>query len=164
MALPLFYSCKSLMYMNMSKAVEGGLAGATVISLLTETLKGVKKNGRDLGSKGFRKSLKNMHSKKSLRSNELIQLAGQLLDSTAYLGLTSFGKRKNSVLRGAILGTAAGLGTVLLNNHGYNDDVYTAEDEENPNKKLLTQAMQVGLYTLGGLIAGKVIQKKKKKK
>lgn len=75
------------------------------------------------------------------------------------------------MLRGGVLGTAAGMGAVLLNGdasrrngqaHGHDGYHFL----QMPKDPLLSQVLEVSLYTIGGLIAGKVIQgtgKKNKK-
>jgi hypothetical protein len=162
--------------MKLASAIEGGLAGATTISLLGETLR--KINGQTSGvnvfdGKSLKKRFKKAKSnKKGESTKEFIQLAGDLLGSTTFLGLTSLGKRKNALLRGALLGAAAGLGSVLLKEkdnkkhekHGP-DGRPTSSLAKDP---LLAKAIEVGLYTAGGMIAAKLIQKastrKKRKK
>jgi hypothetical protein len=162
--------------MKLASALEGGLAGATTISLLTDTLKRI--NGHSSGpnvfkSKNLGKRFKKARSKKPLKATkQIIQLAGDLLGSTAFLGLSSLGKKKNAMMRGALLGTAAGLGSVLLNSHEEKKRHKANGHEGYPptgvaKDTLLTKALEVSLYTIGGMIAGRVIEgvgKKKKRK
>lgn len=69
------------------------------------------------------------------------------------------------MLRGALLGTTAGLGAVLLNGNDKDSDFSEGNHMNGVNKnELFSKAIEVGLYTLGGLVAGKVIQGPKKKK
>jgi hypothetical protein len=161
--------------MKLASAIEGGLAGATTISLLGETLR--KINGKPSGTTGFngkklKKRFKKGKSKKPLKATkQYVRLAGELLGSTAFLGFSSLGKKKNAMLRGALLGTAAGLGAVLLNDHN-KDEPGTNGHEGYPtllpaSDTMLSKALEVGLFTIGGLIAGRMVQgpgKKKKKK
>jgi hypothetical protein len=163
--------------MKLENAIEGGLTGATTISLLGETLRKIDGNSSHhnvFDGKGLKKRFKKVKSKKSGKSTkEFIQLAGDLLGSTSFLGLSSLGKKKNAALRGALLGAAAGLGAVLLSD---NDE---REEKEDGHKAyassklaedtLLTKATHVALFTAAGFVAGKLIQgatknKKKKKK
>lgn len=164
--------------MKLASAIEGGLAGATTISLISETLR--KLDGRAPGANGIKgkklkKRLKKAGSKKNpaRATEQYIHLAGDLLSAASVLGFTSLGKKKHAVLRGALLGAAAGLGAVLLND--YNEDRHN--DKANGHEgfpstmvakdPLLQKALEVGLFTVGGMIAGKIFQgsgKKKKRK
>ncbi len=84
--------------MKLASAIEGGLAGATTISLLGETLR--KINGKPSGANEFTgkklmKRFKKGKSKKPLKATkQYIRLAGDLLGSTAFLGFTSLSKKK----------------------------------------------------------------------
>lgn len=162
--------------MKLASAIEGGLAGATTISLIGETLR--KLDGRQPGANGLthkrlKKRFKKAKGKKSKKSTEqYVKLAGDLLGAASVLGFTSLGKRKNAVLRGALLGAAAGLGAVLLDDHaGHNHHQSNGHEgfQETMLAKdtTLQKAMEVGLFTIGGMIAGKILQgagKKKKRK
>lgn len=157
--------------MKVASALEGGLAGATTISLLTDTLRRINGHSSHVNlfnGKNLKRRFKKARSKKPLKATrQFIRLAGDLLGSTAFLGMSSLGKRKNAMLRGALLGTAAGLGSVLLNRP---DKHQKANGHEGysptglAKDRLLSKALEVSLYTIGGLIAGKVIQRSGKKK
>jgi hypothetical protein len=164
--------------MKLASAIEGGLAGVTTISLISEALRemdGKAPGANGIKSKKLKKRLKKAGSKKSAAKSteQYIRLAADLLGAASVLGFTSLGKKKNAVLRGALLGAAAGLGAVLLNDfkedrqngkiNGHEGFPYTML----PKDTLLQKAAEVGLFTLGGIIAGKMMQgpgKKKKKK
>ena len=164
--------------MKLASAIEGGLAGATTISLLGETLRRI--DGKPLGKNGIKtKRLKKRfkkagNQKKPLEATkQYVQLAGDLLGAASVLGFTSLGKRKNALLRGALLGTAAGLGAVFLDNHTHDHRPNRTNGHEGYTATMmakdttLQKVLEVGLFTLGGLVAGKIVQaagKKKKKK
>src|SRR5688572_21860502 len=161
--------------MKVNSALEGGLAGATTISLLTDTLRHIKGGASQkklLNGKYLKKRFKKAGSKKPLKATrQFIQLAGDVLGSTAFLGLTSLGKKKNAMLRGGLLGTAAGLGSVFLNGHDHEKAKANGHEGfpymSHRGDSMMSKALEVSLYTIGGLIAGKVIEgtsKKKKKK
>lgn len=163
--------------MKLAQAIEGGLAGATTISLLTNTLRkidGSATQGTLFDGRNLQKRFKKARSKKPGKAaKQYIRLAGDVLESAAFLGLTSLGKRKHAMLRGAILGTIAGLGAEFMHEAKEDKDKSSdvlLEDEQKtvaPKEDLLKKAARVGLYTAGGLVAGKVIQlagKKKRKK
>lgn len=159
---------------KLASALEGGLAGVTTISLLTETLRkinGHSSNNHLLDGRNLKRRFKKAKSKKPQKATkQFIRLAGDLLSSTAFLGVSSLGKKRNAMLRGGVLGTAAGLGSVLLNGlengHGKTNGQEGYHLTGLPKDKFLSQVLEVSLYAIGGLIAGKVIQgvgKKKKK-
>lgn len=163
--------------MTLASAIEGGLAGATTISLLGETLRKIE--GRSAGANGvkgkkLKKRFKKAGSKKPHKATEeYVKLAGDLLGAASVLGFTSLNKKKNAVLRGALLGTAAGLGAVLLDDYSHKKQNSKINGHEGfPSTMLakdtvMQKALEVGLFTVGGMIAGKLLQgsgKKKKRK
>jgi hypothetical protein len=157
--------------MKLSSAIEGGLAGATTISLLGQTLRKINGDSSHVNvfnGKNLKKRFKKAKSKKPLKATkQFIGLAGDLLGSTAFLGLKPLNKRKNAVLRGALLGTAAGLGSVLLDGHRGNKETFHGENGHSLTPRTndsLTRALEVGLYAVGGMIAGKLVQRVGKKR
>lgn len=158
--------------MKLASVIEGGLAGATTVSLLSEALR--KINGHSskpalFNGAHLKKRFKKAKSKKPMKATkQFIGLAGDLLGSTAFLGFKPLTKKKNAALRGALLGAAAGLGSVLLNdqekNKGKFDKSGDYSFEATEKDTLLTKALEVGLFTVGGMIASKMIQRSTKKK
>lgn len=159
--------------MKLSSAIKGGLAGASTISLLGETLQ--KMNGHSsqpngIKGKSLRKRFKKVKSRKSGKATkQFIGLAGDLLGNASFLGLDKLTKKKNAVLGGALLGAAAGLGAVWLNDrdeeHSDGKDGYPFT--KMPKDPVLEKVLQVALFTVGGMLAGKLVKetsKKKKKK
>ncbi len=161
--------------MKLGSAIEGGLAGVTTLSLLGETLRKIDGKPNGISSKRVKKRLKKAGSKKKpmKAAQQYIQLAGDVLGAASLLGFSSFGKKKNAVLRGAMLGAAAGLGAVLLNDRQHDDHTDRLNGHEGFQSTMtatdttLQKAMEVALFTLGGMLAGKMIKgagKKKRKK
>ncbi|HEV7332455.1 MAG TPA: hypothetical protein VGN63_15565 [Flavisolibacter sp.] len=154
--------------MNLVNAIEGGLAGASTISLLGETLRnfdGHTSDSKKIKGKNLKKLFKKASSQKPMKAaKQFIGLAGDLLGSTAFLRFTSLGKRKHAMLRGAILGTAAGLGAVFLNDHQQKEKTKKINGHEGyPSTEMartpvVQKAVEVGLFTLGGLLAGRILQ------
>jgi hypothetical protein len=147
--------------MRFASALEGGLTGATTLTLLQEALHKLDSHAPRplLHKSGIIKEIKKNASKQGGNNTGLyIKLAGELLSSVAYFGLAGFGKNKNALLRGGLLGAAAGLGSAFLQNDkeatavGVDGAEYTTESTK---KKVLT----VTMYTVGGLLAGAAIQK-----
>jgi hypothetical protein len=178
MAFALFGSIVyKIQTMKLANAIEGGLAGATTISLIGETLRKIE--GKPAGTNGlngkkFKKRLKKADHKKPQKALEqYIHLAGDVLGAASMLGFSSIGKKKNAVLRGALLGAAAGVGAILLDDFKQDKDNGKLNGHEGfPFVKLakdsnVQKALEVAMFTIGGMIAGKLVQgnvKKKKKR
>jgi hypothetical protein len=150
--------------MKLASAIEGGVTGATTLSLLQEALHKIDaKAPRPLLHKsGILKQLK----KKSGKGNKhelYIKLAGELLGNAAFFGMAGLGKRKNAVLTGGLLGAAAGLGTAFLQEDEEGENGFEAIDNGFTRDELEKKLMTVALYTAGGLLAGVAIKKLKKK-
>lgn len=144
--------------MKLANAIEGGITGATTLGLLQEALHKIDPKApraKLLNSPGIIKRIRKQSKKKGGVSNKLyINLAGELLSNAAYFGLSALGKKKNAVLRGGILGAAAGLASAFLN------DTKDEPDQNDLRNKILT----ITLYTAGGMLAGAAIKKMNKKK
>ena len=74
-------------------------------------------------------------------------LAGDLIANTMYYGLVGVANAGNAVLAGAALGAAAGVGGVLL-------PPRLGLGDSEVRRTRQTQALTVGLYLVGGVIAG----------
>lgn len=157
--------------MKLANAIEGGLAGASTLTLLQQTLH-KKRAGQSpvpLHKSGLIKEFRKAGKKKKGSPKLYIKLAGELLANAATFGLTAIGKKRNAVLRGALLGAGAGLGVAFLqdaeSNEGVNHPMLTSEEKR---KALHDQLFTIGLYTAGGALAGYAVRqwsgKKKKKK
>jgi hypothetical protein len=153
--------------MKLANAIEGGITGATTLTLLQEAITKIdpaKPGMKFLQKPGIIKKLRKKSKNGEDQTKLYIDLAGELLSSAAYYGLTAIGKKKNAVLRGGLLGVAAGLGSILFN-HAEKDEF--TDNGENEWKQ---QAITVALYTAGGVLAGMATKnltkgrKKKKKK
>lgn len=159
--------------MKLPAAIEGGLTGATTLGLIHETLNKISGSPHtNVFKKGrLGKRLRKAASRKGMKAvRQYVRLAGDLLGSSAFWSLSAVG-RQNAVLTGGLLGTTAGLGSVFLNGeepkngkrvNGHERQPLMAEEE-----KLSTKILEVSLYTIGGLIAGTLVDRmggKKRKK
>jgi len=149
--------------MKLASAIEGGITGATTLSLLQEALHKIDtKSPRPFFHKsGVVKQLKKSSGKPHKQHKLYIALAGELLASIGYFGMAGLGKKKNAVLTGGLLGAAAGLGIAFFNEDDDAKRVNGAEidAEDELQKKIIT----VALYTAGGLLAGTAIKRLDKK-
>jgi hypothetical protein len=171
-ALPLSHTTESKKEecMKLAHAIEGGLAGASTLTLLQQTLH--KKRSTQapvpLHKSGLIKEFRKAGKKKKGSPQLYIKLAGELLANAAAFGLTAIGKKKNAVLRGALLGAGAGLGVAFLQDAtDSKEDNGTLQAHESTTKSLYDQLFTIGLYTAGGALAGYALKKwsgKKKKK
>ena len=132
------------------KKLLGGLAGAIVLNLIHETYRRFdhKAPRVDLvGEEALTKILKTTGNK-PLTGNKLYAatLVGDVLSNAAYFSLIGFGSRKHLMARGAVYGTAAGAGALILTKYmGLNDAPI--------NRSTRTKVLTVSWYLIGGLVA-----------
>jgi hypothetical protein len=147
--------------MKLTNAIEGGLAGATTLTLLQEALHRIDhRSPRPLLHKsGIIKKLRK--GSKGHDSKLYIRLAGELLGNAALFGLTGLGKKKNAILRGGLLGATAGLGSAFLADEREKEKEILQPDGTTTIRKNGTKdkIITVTLYTLGGILAGAAVQK-----
>ncbi|WP_207896518.1 hypothetical protein [Flaviaesturariibacter flavus] len=146
--------------MRTTDALLGGLAGSALLTATHETLRRtVPKAPRMdlLGMEAIRKLLAKGHPNQPGTARLFwITMAGDLLTNALYYSLGGV-KAKHPVVRGTILGIAAGIGGVLLPQPlGLN--------EQHSMRTAATALMTIGIYTLGGLAAGLVLRLLQKKR
>jgi hypothetical protein len=139
----------------MYKALIGGFIGAATVTLLNESLRRLSGNTPRLDKLGEEATAKTIESLggKPPQGNNLYatSLAADILSNTLYYSSAAANK-DNPLLAGAGLGIMAGLGAVYLPEQVGLDPDHTAATDP---KKWIT----IGLYTLGGIIAGAVIKR-----
>eukprot|EP01035_Chromulina_nebulosa_P004004 gene4004-5472_t len=136
--------------MSLLKAFAGGLAGSLVLTMSHQLLKKMYADaprmdllGEEALSKGMTKLGIEVPEEDKLRK---IALAGDILANTLFFGAAAGILSASS--KGTILGIAAGVGGVYLPKKlGLNS--------YHSNKTLQTKILTVGLYALGGYVAGK---------
>lgn len=139
--------------MKLSSAIGGGLAGAVVLTLLHETLRRstdvaprMDLLGMEAAAKTLQKADTDVPPKDSLFK---LTMAGDLLSNSLYYSVMGVGKDRDAILRGALLGIAAGIGAVYLPKPlGLN--------AAPSNRTVETKILTVSLYTIGGIVAGAV--------
>lgn len=138
--------------MSILKSMVGGLAGACVLTLVHETVRRTIPNAPRmdiLGMQAIAKGLR-MTGHTPPKSEEKLHtwaMVGDVVSNSLYYSFAGTGSSALKV--GAVLGAAAGAGAVLLPGP-------LGLSEEPSNRTPETQAMTVGLYLLGGLVAGVV--------
>ena len=137
-------------------SVLGGLAGATALTILHESVK-------QFDSKAPRMDLLGMtvlsRIIRSIGKNPpppdrlyLYTMAGDLLSNALYYSLAGMGKRKSILERGAALGIAAGLGAIFLPKPMHLNEEYS-------NRTPHTQVLTMTYYLVGSLIASALMKK-----
>lgn len=139
--------------MKLTAAIGGGIAGAIVLTAIHETVRRSNSNAPRMDLLGMEAIAKTLDSvgAKIPREDTLFKLtmAGDLVSNSLYYSVAGFGNERYALLRGAILGLAAGIGAVYLPKPlGLN--------EAPSNRSYQTQLMTVALYSIGGLAAGAI--------
>src|SRR5947209_6611885 len=101
--------------LNMMKAAVAGVAGAAVLTVIHQTTRKVSGDAPRLDTLGMRGLARLSGTPDGELSQELYDLAliGDLAGNGIYFGMAGLGGR-NSILTGALLGAAAGLGSVII--------------------------------------------------
>ena len=136
--------------MKLLSAIGGGFVGAAALTLLHETLRRVNADAPRmdlLGMEAISKSLEAAHVPVPNEDNLFnITMVGDIISNSLYYSVASIGDEKKVLLRGILLGLAAGFGAVYLPKPlGLN--------ESPSNRTAETKLMTVGLYAFGGLAA-----------
>lgn len=147
--------------MKATTALAGGLAGATAVTLIHESIKAVVPEAPRmdrLGMQALAKTLRKANQKVPPEQTLFtMTLVGDLLSNALYYSAAGIGSEKNLWVRGSLLGLAAGIGAVVLPEPmGLN--------KQHSNRTLSTKVMTVGLYVAGSLVTTAVIKLLNRKK
>ena len=147
--------------MKAATALAGGLAGATAITLIHESIKAVvpqaprmDRLGMQAISKGLRKANKEVPEENTLFT---LAMAGDLISNALYYSAAGIGSERNIWVRSSVLGLAAGLGAVLLPQP-------LGLSKRHSGRTTSTKIMTVGLYVAGSLVTTAVIKLLNKKR
>lgn len=137
--------------MTSLQAFGSGMAGALALTAVHETVRQYSSKAPRMdiyASRAIIRSVEAMGreppSDKRLYEASMI---GDVVSNTVYYSLVGFGSPERALARGALLGLAAGVGAVAL-------PPLMKLGEAPSNRTRSTQAMAVGWYLLGGLVAG----------
>lgn len=140
--------------MKTSTALISGLAGAATLTIVHEIVKRMDPKaprmdllGMNAISKLMMKGHKTPPDRKTLF---FITMAGDLIANALYYSLTGVG-HKGKWLKGSLLGTAAGIGGVLLPKPMGLNPAYSSRTNA-------TKVMTVALYLIGGLVTSAVLK------
>ena len=139
--------------MKLLSAIGGGFAGAVALTLLHECVRRLNEDAPRmdrLGMEAISNSLKATDVPVP-KEDELfnITMAGDIISNSFYYSLSGIGGEENVVVRGALLGLAAGVGAVYLPKP-------LGLDEAPSNRTLQTKLMTVGYYLTGGIVGSLV--------
>ncbi|AKD02555.1 hypothetical protein POKO110462_23135 [Pontibacter korlensis] len=137
---------------NVIKAVAGGFVGACVVTLVHETVRRFVPDAPRmdvLGMRSISKLMKKGGAQPPQDDDKLHTwaLVGDIISNSLYYSMAGSGK--SALWRGSILGAAAGAGAVLLPGP-------MGLGEKPSNRTPKTQAMAIGYYLLGGMVAAAV--------
>ena len=140
--------------MKLLSAIAGGFAGACALTLLHETLRRIDPDAPRmdlLGMDALSKSL-NLTNQSAPAKDELFgwTMAADIVSNGLYYSLAGATKSDKTFMSGSLLGTAAGIGAVVL--PGPMGLIKGAS-----NRTTKTKLLTIGLYLAGGLVASKVM-------
>jgi hypothetical protein len=137
--------------MKLSSAIGGGIAGAITLTLIHETVRKFITDAPRMDLLGMEAIAKTLDSADAEIPEEdklfKITMAGDIISNSLYYSLIGIGKGHQAILRGALLGLAAGVGAVYLPKPL---ELNTAP----AGRTLQTKIMTFALYTIGGVVAG----------
>ena len=140
--------------MKLFRSLIGGLIGSVVLTVLHQALKNNYSNaprmdllGEEALEKGFDAIGVDAPEEEKLHTMALV---GDIIFNSLFFSIAA--TTISSCSKGTLLGIAAGVGGLYLPEKlGLNPD--------HSNRTLQTKVMTVALYTLGGYVAGKAIDK-----
>ncbi len=136
--------------MSVLRAAASGFTGACVLTLIHESARRAWPRAPRmdvLGMRAIAKSVRGM-GQEPPRDEELhaLALVGDVVGNSLYYSLVAAGRPEGALLRGTLLGLAAGAGALLLPEPLGLGSAPSARTPE-------TKAMTVGWYLAGGLAA-----------
>ncbi len=139
--------------MHTDSALEGGVVGATVLTILHEVIRHFDEEAPrmdKLGMQAFGKFLQSIDLKVPEKDQLfIITTLFELLANTLFYGMAGAGGKHHAWQRGALLGLAAGIGAVALPEH-------LGLVESANSKKPRTKLMTIGMYLIGGIVTAEV--------
>ncbi len=130
-----------------------GLAGATAVTLVNETVRRYVSDAPRmdaLGERGMRMIARGLHAPQpSDATAHNAALVGDIALNSAYYALVGTGRK--AWMRGAILGALAGLGAVIL-------PPYLGMGRDASQRTNRTKVMTFAYYFTGGLVAAAIAQ------
>jgi hypothetical protein len=142
--------------MKAESALEGGVTGATTLTILHEIVRRLDKNAPrmdEIGKEALGKLFKKLNL--DVPDNDRLHLLAtgtELLSNGLFYSLAGAGDKENVYVKGALLGLAAGIGAVTLPDK-------LGLDNRASNRTTQTKWMTVAWYLIGGIVAAAVTAK-----
>ncbi len=141
--------------MSVFESFLSGLAGAVILTLIHETARRTVEDAPRMDTLGRRSLARGMAAvgiePPPHEDLQAMAFAGDIASNTIYFALVGVGSPEHALLRGAVLGGAAGLGAVVL-------PPYLGLDHRPRGVTSRTKAMTFAWYLAGGLAAGAVFR------
>jgi hypothetical protein len=138
--------------MKLTKAFTSGLTGSLVLTATHQLLHKVLDDAPRMDLMG-EEGLKKLADKAKVDiPSEIvypITMAGDIVINGVYYAMASIGNPKRAIVRGGLLGLAAGIGAVCL-------PKYLGLTNAFSDRTVKTSVMTLAIYTLGGLVSGKL--------
>jgi len=145
----------------MLKSLIGGLAGAIALNVIHQLAKKMDPDAPQIDKIGEEALAETMlaagQTPPEGKALFNATLASDIAANTIYYSLIGCGSRKHLLRRGVMMGAAAGIGALTLTKP-------LGLDDEPVKKSSKTQAMTVGWYLLGGVVAALTMEALRKKK
>lgn len=145
--------------MIFNKNMLGGLIGAIALNVIHQVAKRIDPEAPEIdkiGEEALAKTIRATGNEPPHGNNLFLATLGSDVAANAvYFSMIGKGGKKNMLLRGAMLGAAAGIGTLQLTKPLGLDDAPV-------KKSRRTQAMTVAWYLAAGLITAGVLKAIKK--
>jgi len=136
------------------KGTLGGLAGACALTLLNQGARRLDKDAPKMDLLGMNAVARLVKGNNLLTqaADKLfpVALAGDLVSNSLYYSMAESGDRKNTLIRGTLLGLAAGVGAVLLPRALGLEGEATAQTTK-------TKMLTIAWYLIGGVVAAAAI-------
>ena len=136
--------------MSVLQAAASGLAGACALTLIHESARRALPRAPRMDVLGMRAIARTMRGagQEPPPADELhtLALVGDIVSNSLYYSLVAVGRPEGALVRGTVLGLAAGIGAVLLPEPLGLGSAPSARTPE-------TKAMTVGWYLAGGIAA-----------
>jgi hypothetical protein len=135
----------------MLQAINSGLVGAYVLTLIHESARRAIPDAPRmdiLGMRAIDRSMRKLNLEPPSEDRlHTLALVGDIVSNSLYYSMVGSGRPEGAVVRGALLGLAAGVGAVVLPEH-------LGLGEKPSGRTEATKVMTVGWYVVGGIAAG----------
>ena len=143
------------------KGTLGGLAGACALTLLNEGARKLDKDAPKMDLLGMNAVARLVKGNNLLTQAAdrifPVAVAGDLVSNSLYYSMAETADNKNTLIRGTLLGLAAGVGAVVLPKMlGLNEDATASTTK--------TKVLTIAWYLIGGVVAAAVINGLERKK